>query len=91
MLINIQEFQEEFQDEDASVWAFVQGERLRSTTEDRAVRLIDESPGFADYIFFFADLVTPEFADEPVMEEVVESEPPPEVIVEPEPEPQGVV
>ena len=52
-----------------SVWVLTPGGYINSTTEDQAVQLI-ESPGYANYIFFYAELAVP--AEEEVVVENVE-------------------
>jgi hypothetical protein len=41
-----------------TVWVLTPGGYINSTTEDQAVQLI-ESPGYTNYIFFYADLAVP--------------------------------
>jgi hypothetical protein len=40
------------------VWVLTPGNSISLTTEEYACRLIDSSPGYGNYIFFFATLST---------------------------------
>jgi hypothetical protein len=47
------------QDEKYGVWSLSPAGYIQDTTEDLAVQLITDSPGYANYIFFYADLLPP--------------------------------
>lgn len=46
-----------------TVWVYTPAGYISSTTEERALELIETSPGYGNYIFFYADLA-------PIEEEV---------------------